>query len=83
MLGAELRKEPIDRAFALPDFIFRAQMHHKRFAAGLRPDPLDSLSAPPDPLAAVGEENYNLKPQFGAYCGEGGGENDSAWNGQR
>ena len=28
--------------------------------AGLRPDPLGELSAPRDPLAAVGEENYNL-----------------------
>ena len=60
MLGAERRKEPIERAYALPDFIFRPQMHQKRLAAGLRPDPLGSLSAPLDPLAAVGEENYNL-----------------------
>ena len=49
-------------------------MHQKRLAAGLRPDPLGELSAPRDPLAAVGEENYNLKPHFGAYCGEGEGE---------
>ena len=60
MLGAELRKEPIERAYALPDFIFRPQMHHNRLAPGLRPDPLGSLSAPPDPRAAVAEENYNL-----------------------
>ena len=35
-----------------------------------------SLSAPPDPLAAVGDDNYNLQPQFSAYCGEGGGGMD-------
>ena len=60
MLGAELRKEPIDRALALPDFIFRAQMHQKRLAAGLRPDPLGELKRSPSLLATVGEENYNL-----------------------
>ena len=47
-------------------------MHQKRLAAGLRPDPLGgSLSAPQEPLAEVGEENWNLNPQFGAHCGGG------------
>ena len=32
----------------------------------------ESLSAPPEPLAAVDEDNYYLSPQFGAHCGEGG-----------
>ena len=35
-----------------------------------------SLSAPPDPLAAVREDNYILYPQFGAHCREGGGGMD-------
>ena len=52
------------------------QMHQKRLAAGLRPTSWGSLSAPPDPLAAVGEDNYNLSPQFGAHCGKGGGGMD-------
>ena len=43
MLGAELRKESIERVQALPDFIFRPQMHQKRLAAGLRPDPRGEL----------------------------------------
>ena len=72
-VGAELRKESIESVYALPDFIFRPQMHQKRLAAGLRPGPLGSLIASPDPLAAVGEYNYNLSPQFGAHCGKGGG----------
>ena len=46
-------------------------MHQKRLAAGLPPDPLGELKRSPDPLAAVGEENYNLYPQFGAHCGGG------------
>jgi len=33
-----------------PDAFSRAQM---RLAAGFRPDPLGSLSAPPDPIAAI------------------------------
>ena len=81
MFGTELRNESIERVYALPDFIFRPQMHQKRLAAVLRPDPLGELSAPRDPLAAVGEENCNLYPQFGAHCGGVG--NGSAWNGQR
>jgi hypothetical protein len=59
-----------------PDFIFRSQMHQKRLAAGLRPDPLGSLSAPPCPLSAVGAMEGNNSPvQLGAHCGEeeGGG----------
>ena len=43
MFGAEIRKEPIERAYALPDVIFRQQMHQKRLAAGRRPDPLGEL----------------------------------------
>ena len=59
-VGAELRKESIERVYTLPDFIFRPQMHQNRLAAGLRSDPLGSLSAPPEPLAAVGKDNYSL-----------------------
>ena len=51
-------------------------MHQKRLAAGLRPDPLGELKRSQDLLAAVGEYNYNLSPQFGAHCGEGGGAMD-------
>ena len=40
MFCAELRKEIIERAYALLGVIFRPQMHQKRVAAGLRPDPL-------------------------------------------
>ena len=47
-------------------------MHEKRLAAGLRPDLLGKLRRSPDTLAAVGEDNCNLSPQFGAHCGEGG-----------
>ena len=47
-------------------------MLQKRLAAGLRPDPLGERSR--DPLTAVGEDNFNLSPQFGAHCGKGGGE---------
>ena len=47
-------------------------MHQKRLATGLRPDPLGELKRSPRPLAAVGKDNYNLSPQFGAHCGEGG-----------
>ena len=54
MFGAELRKDSIERVYALPDFIFRPQMHQKRLAAGLRPDPLGELKRSPRPLAAVG-----------------------------
>ena len=49
-------------------------MHKKHLAAGLRPDTLGELKRSPDPLAAVGEDNYNITPQFGAHCGEGEGE---------
>ena len=48
-------------------------MHKKRWAAGLRPDPLGELKRSPRPLTAVEEDNYSLSPQFGANCGEGGG----------
>jgi len=33
--------------------IFSLQFTKNRLAAGLRPDPLGSLSAPPDPIAAI------------------------------
>ena len=42
MFGAELRKESIERVYALPDFIFRPQMHQKRLAVELCHDPLGS-----------------------------------------
>ena len=51
-------------------------MHQKRLAVGLRPNPLVEIKRSPDPLAAVGEDNYNLSPQFGAHCEEGGGGMD-------
>ena len=57
-------------------------MQQERLAAGLRPDPLGEIKRSPDPLAAVGEENYNLKPHFGAYCGEGEGKSKCV-DGQR
>ena len=37
-------------------------------------DPLGELRGSPRPLAAVGEDNYNISPQFGARCGKGEGE---------
>jgi len=40
------------------DAFSRAQM---RPAAGLRPDPLESLSAPPNPLATIGREVLLLR----------------------
>ena len=56
MFGPELRKEPIERASALPYFIFRPQMHQKRLAAGLRPDPLRELKRSPRPISRSGGE---------------------------
>ena len=49
-------------------------MHQKRLVVGLRPDPLGELKRSPDPLAAVGEENYNLYPQLVPIAGKGKGE---------
>ena len=49
MFGAELHEESIERVLALPDFTFRPQMHQKRLAAGLRPDPLGELRRSPRP----------------------------------
>ena len=54
MFGAELRKESIERVYALPAFIFRPQMHQKRLAAGLRPDPLGELKRSPRPSSRSG-----------------------------
>ena len=51
-------------------------MHQKRLAAGLRPDPLGELKRSPRPLAEVGQDNYNLSPQFGTHFGEEGGGMD-------
>ena len=39
---------------SLPDNSFSNQNAPKRFAAGLRPDPLGELKRTPNPLAAVG-----------------------------
>ena len=39
MFGAELRKKSIERVYAIPDFIFRPQMHQKRLAARAPPGP--------------------------------------------
>ena len=36
------------------DFIFRSQMHQKRLAAGIRPDPLEEIEHSPVTLTAVG-----------------------------
>jgi len=53
---AELRKGIIERAYALPlpDVIFRPQMHQKRLAAGLRPDPLGEIKLSPSPPSRSG-----------------------------
>ena len=53
-VGADLRKESIERVYALLDFIFRPQMHQKRLAAGLRPDPLGELKRSPRPPSRSG-----------------------------
>ena len=45
------------------DFILILKCSRKRLAAGLRPDPRGSLSAPPDPLIAVGAMEGNIP-----YC---------------
>ena len=51
-------------------------MHQKLWRPGSARTRWESLSVPPDPLAAVEEDNYNLSPQFGAHCGEGEGGMD-------
>src|SRR5208282_2977891 len=53
------RKGIIERAEALPDVIFRPQMHQKRLAAGLRPDPLGELERSLRPPSAVGAMEGN------------------------
>ena len=49
-------------------------MHQKRLAAGLRPDPLGELSAPPEPLAAVGRNLQSLAAVWSLFCGRGRGK---------
>ena len=82
---AELRKGIIERAYALPllDVIFRPQMHQKRWAAGLRPDPLGELKRSSDPLAAVGGIITISSRSLVPIAGKGGEWNGCAWNGQR
>ena len=49
-------------------------MHQKRLAAGLRPDPLRSLSAPPDPLDAVERITTISTRSLVLIAGKGEGE---------
>ena len=48
-LAAGLRSDPLRELERSPDFIFGPQMHPKRLAAGLGPDPLGSFGSPPVP----------------------------------
>ena len=49
-------------------------MHQKRLAAGLRPDQLGELSAPAEPLAAVGRNLQSLAAVWSLFCGRGRGK---------
>ena len=59
MLAAELRPDLLRELRRFSDLIFVPQNHQKGLAAGLRPNPLGSLSAPQDPLAAVRDMEGN------------------------
>ena len=69
-----------------PDaLIFNSKCTKMRFAAGLRPDPLGSLSAPPDPLTAkTGHTSKGMERGKGGMEGteeEGKGEEKGEWRG--
>ena len=70
--------------------IFSLQFTKNRLAAGLRLDPLGNLSAPPDPLAAIGmatskgggEEGRGEKKRGGKGRGKEGTEKEGGKEGR-
>src|SRR5271157_1069397 len=66
-----------------PDLIFRPQNHQKRLAAGLRPDPLGSLSAPPGPLAQWVPCKGTFYAQYGRFAAKKGGWWKVRWKKRR
>src|SRR5208282_4940517 len=71
MLAAGLRPDLLIELRRFPDLIFRPQNHQKRLAAGLRQDPLGSLSAPRPP-STVGAMEGNILAEVWARAARKG-----------
>ena len=77
MFGGRALPGPAERELKRsPDFIFKSQMHQKRLAAELRPDPLGELQRSPRPA----NRSVCHAMQLGAHCcEEEGGVEISEW----